>query len=276
MGWWRSWTQDICFLTLCKQAKSPGHWLERVVPFPCEELRFMLSPRVSEGARCAMQTLLAKAGYPMTQSSFILLKADVRRNSSQRDTQVLAQLSLHFQTQTHTILLTFYLRGLFVAVTCHTPLYISMVSAISMGRSKSMVSATWCRGHGTAPERVTGLHKRHAHSQLPSEHHGWYEQMCTAAAKKTLTWNYVGPVPIFLWASSKWYFNIQSQYAGAPEGACFSWPLQTNNREKERGEIFPPFAGSAPVGMRKEEKESVIYTEIFQAVPAENPDLNAW
>ena len=38
------------------------------------------------------------------------------------------------------------------------------------------------------------------------------------------------PYSIFSYTSSKWCFSIQTQYAGALAGTCFSLPLQTNNR----------------------------------------------
>lgn len=58
-----------------------------------EQLRFMLSLRVLKGARCAVLTLPARAVYWVTQSSCNPLKPDASRDSSQRNTQVLAQLS---------------------------------------------------------------------------------------------------------------------------------------------------------------------------------------
>lgn len=145
----------------------------------------MLFPRALKGA-CVLQKLSwPKQDCPMTQSSC---------------THAHVQPSLHVPTPTHTLTsIKNFWRGLFVTVTCHTPLPIPTVSTPSMVRPVAL------------PLREL---------QLPTG--------CTQY--------YVGPIHI-LSTSSKQCFSIQSQHARSPGRTSSSPPLQTDNRQK--GRIFP-------------------------------------
>lgn len=110
--------------------------------------------------------------------------------------------------------LTFFLRGLFVTATCHTPLSISMVSAISMARPKWYYRWESHRPPQYAPPKPAPIR---ASWMIGIDVHGCIENNACIE----LRWSY----PHFLCTSSKWCFSIQSQYAGALEGTCFSWPL---------------------------------------------------
>lgn len=144
-------------------------------------------PQSLKGSIRAVETLLAKAGQTVTQSSCI---------------RALAQLSLHFQTPTRTCPspLTFFLGGLLVTVTCHTPLSTSSVYNI----------------HG---QSQVALPLREL--QVPTLSSPYY----------------VGPIHV-LCTSSKWCLTSKASMQGLQKG--LAPPDHCRQKIGKKGEIFPP------------------------------------